>query len=78
MAEFIPVLARCAVAAGADALFMEIHENPAEALSDGPNNLALSQLKPLLEILIQIKKVIAAPAKVMAGPSSGGEEGVLV
>jgi 2-dehydro-3-deoxyphosphooctonate aldolase (KDO 8-P synthase) len=78
MAEFIPVLARCAVAAGADALFMEIHEKPAEALSDGPNNLALSELKPLLEILIQIKKVIAAPANQKAGLSSGRQDEVLV
>ena len=46
--------------AGADALFMEIHENPSEALSDGPNNLALDKLKPLLEILVQLKSVIAA------------------
>ncbi len=60
MAEFIPVLSRCAVAAGADALFMEIHENPSEALSDGPNNLALSKLKPLLETLLQIKNVISS------------------
>ncbi len=59
MAEFIPTLSRCAVAAGADVLFMEIHENPAEALSDGPNALHLAKMKPLWEILIEIKKVIA-------------------
>lgn len=59
MAEFIPTLARCAVVAGADALFMEIHENPAEALSDGPNNLALDKLKPLLEVLLELKKVVS-------------------
>jgi len=59
MAEFIPVLSRCAIAAGADAMFMEIHENPAEALSDGPNNLALNKLKPLLETLVQIKNVLS-------------------
>lgn len=56
MSEFIPTLARCAVVAGADAVFMEIHENPAEALSDGPNALALSQLEPLLKKLIALKK----------------------
>lgn len=56
MSEFIPTLARCAVVAGADALFMEIHENPDKALSDGPNALALSQLEPLLKKLIALKK----------------------
>lgn len=57
-AEFIPTLARCAVAAGADAIFMEIHENPAKALSDGPNALALKQLRPLLSNLLELKKVV--------------------
>ncbi|MBI4711314.1 MAG: 3-deoxy-8-phosphooctulonate synthase [Candidatus Omnitrophica bacterium] len=60
MSEFIPTLARCAVVAGADAVFMEIHEDPAHALSDGPNALALSQLKPLLGKLIALKKCIGA------------------
>jgi 2-dehydro-3-deoxyphosphooctonate aldolase (KDO 8-P synthase) len=60
MAEFIPTLARCAIVAGADAIFMEIHENPAKALSDGPNALALSQLEPLLNNLIALKKCVAA------------------
>lgn len=59
MAEFIPTLSRCAVAAGADALFMEVHENPAKALSDGPNNLELSKLKSLLEVLLALKEVVA-------------------
>ncbi|MSR77418.1 MAG: 3-deoxy-8-phosphooctulonate synthase [Candidatus Omnitrophica bacterium] len=58
MAEFIPVLSRCGIVAGADAVFMEVHENPKEALSDGPNNLALSKLKDLLEILIELKQVM--------------------
>ena len=66
MAEFIPTLARCAVAAGVDAVFMEIHENPAEALSDGPNNLALSKLKPLLEILLRIKEAVAENETVLS------------
>ncbi len=59
MAEFIPTLARCAVVAGADAVFMEIHENPAEALSDGPNNLHLDKLKALLEVLADLKKIVS-------------------
>jgi 2-dehydro-3-deoxyphosphooctonate aldolase (KDO 8-P synthase) len=60
-AHFIPTLARCAIAAGADAIFMEVHENPKEAKSDGPNNLALSELKNLLFDLKQIRQ--AAPIK---------------
>lgn len=59
MAEFIPTLAKCGIAAGADAVFMEIHENPAEALSDGPNNLPLAKLKSLLEILVELKRVVS-------------------
>ena len=59
LAEFIPTLARCAVVAGADALFMEIHENPAEALSDGPNALPLDKMKSLWEVLLELKKVMA-------------------
>lgn len=60
MSEFIPTLARCAVVAGADAIFMEIHEDPARALSDGPNALAFSQLKSLLGKLIALKKCMVA------------------
>jgi 2-dehydro-3-deoxyphosphooctonate aldolase (KDO 8-P synthase) len=56
-AEFIPTLARCAVASGADALFMEVHEDPEKALSDGPNNLKLSELKELLSMLKEIRRV---------------------
>ncbi|MBI4395256.1 MAG: 3-deoxy-8-phosphooctulonate synthase [Candidatus Omnitrophica bacterium] len=68
-AEFIPILARCAVAAGADAIFMEVHEDPKSAKSDGPNNLALSELKGLLQVLKQIRQ--AAPVvKVHAPPES--------
>jgi 2-dehydro-3-deoxyphosphooctonate aldolase (KDO 8-P synthase) len=52
--EFIPVLSRAAVAAGIDGLFLEVHDNPAEALSDGPNALHLNRLKPTLERLLAI------------------------
>lgn len=58
-AEFIPTLARCAVASGADAVFMEVHENPKAAKSDGPNNLALADLPGLLSVLKDIRR--AAP-----------------
>lgn len=60
-AEFIPTLARCAVAAGADAIFMEVHEDPKSAKSDGPNNLPLHLLRELLQTLKQIRQ--AAPVK---------------
>ena len=55
--EFIPTLARCAVAAGADALFMEIHEDPAKALSDGTNMLTLNRLEKVLGVLTEIRRV---------------------
>ena len=47
--EFIPLLSRAAVAAGVDGVFMEVHDNPAEAMSDGANALALSNLEGVLE-----------------------------
>ena len=52
--EFIPVLARAAVAAGIDGIFLEVHDNPASAKSDGANALDLKNLKPLLEKLLAI------------------------
>ena len=52
--EFIPVLARAAVAAGIDGLFIEVHDNPAQAKSDGANALHLNLLKPTLEKLLAI------------------------
>lgn len=64
MAEFIPTLARCGIVAGADAIFMEVHETPAEALSDGPNALSLSKLRSLLETLIQLKKVVSVEEEI--------------
>ncbi len=56
--EFVPVLARAAVAAGVAGLFMETHPNPEKALSDGPNAWPLGQLKPLLETLVNLDRVI--------------------
>lgn len=52
--EFIPVLARAAVAAGVDGLFLEVHDDPAHAKSDGANALHLNHLKALLEKLLAI------------------------
>ena len=55
--EFIPLLARAAVAAGIDGLFVEVHDSPADARSDGANALDLKLLKPLLEKLLAIQAV---------------------
>ena len=52
--EFIPLLARAAVAAGIDGLFLEVHDDPANAKSDGANALRLDLLRPLLETLLAI------------------------
>jgi len=52
--EFIPVLTRAAVAAGVDGVFLEVHDDPANAKSDGANALDLKNLKPLLETLLAI------------------------
>ncbi len=55
--EFIPVLARAAVAAGVDGVFLEVHDDPANAKSDGANALDLKRLRPLLETLLAIHAV---------------------
>jgi 2-dehydro-3-deoxyphosphooctonate aldolase (KDO 8-P synthase) len=55
--EFIPVLARAAVAAGVDGLFLEVHDDPPNAKSDGANALNLNDLRPLLERLLAIHAV---------------------
>jgi 2-dehydro-3-deoxyphosphooctonate aldolase (KDO 8-P synthase) len=62
--EFIPVLTRAAVAAGVDGIFLEVHDNPAEAKSDGANALDLKYLRPLLETLLAIHE--AAQVKVVS------------
>lgn len=54
--EFAPVLARAAAAVGIDALFLEVHDNPAEALSDGPNMVPLSELERLLTQVLAIDR----------------------
>jgi 2-dehydro-3-deoxyphosphooctonate aldolase (KDO 8-P synthase) len=55
--EFVPVLARAAVATGVAGVFMETHPNPAEAKSDGPNAVPLDRMKALLETLIELDRV---------------------
>ena len=56
--EFVPVLARAAVAAGVSGLFMETHPDPTKALSDGPNAVPLAKMKALLETLLDIDRVV--------------------
>jgi len=58
--EFVPVLARAAIAAGISGLFMETHPDPENALSDGPNAWPLGQLQPLLETLTRLDGVVKA------------------
>ena len=56
--EYIPLLARAAVAAGVDGIFMEVHDNPAEAKSDGANALPLSELEKVLNELLAIRRAL--------------------
>ena len=58
--EFIAVLARAAVAAGVDGVFLEVHEDPAQAKSDGANALRLDKLKGVLEELLAVHAAVAA------------------
>lgn len=56
--EFVPVLARAAVAVGVAGIFMETHPNPAQALSDGPNAVPLWRMKELLTTLVELDRLV--------------------
>jgi 2-dehydro-3-deoxyphosphooctonate aldolase (KDO 8-P synthase) len=56
--EFVPVLARAAIAAGIAGIFMETHPNPAKALSDGPNAWPLDRMRPLLGTLQELDSAV--------------------
>lgn len=56
--EFIPLLARAAIATGVSGLFMETHPDPDRALSDGPNSLPLAEMKALLQTLKKLDQII--------------------
>ncbi|MFW6067630.1 MAG: 3-deoxy-8-phosphooctulonate synthase [Myxococcota bacterium] len=58
--EFVPVLARAAVAAGVAGVFMETHPRPEEALSDGPNAWPLGQMEALLGLLVELDRAVKA------------------
>ncbi len=57
--QFIPLLSRAAVAAGVDGIFMEVHDNPREAKSDGANALDLKLLRPTLEELLRVRLAVS-------------------
>jgi 2-dehydro-3-deoxyphosphooctonate aldolase (KDO 8-P synthase) len=59
--ELIGTIAKAAIACGADGIFLETHPNPAEALSDGANMLALDKVEELLKQLIRIRHAILLP-----------------
>jgi len=58
--EFIPLLARAAVAAGVDGVFLEVHDNPKQAKSDGANALESTKLRGVLKELLAVQKVLAS------------------
>jgi len=57
--QFIPLLSRAAVAAGIDGIFLEVHDNPSEAKSDGTNALDLKLLRPTLEELLRVRQAVS-------------------
>jgi 2-dehydro-3-deoxyphosphooctonate aldolase (KDO 8-P synthase) len=57
--EFIPPLARAAVAAGLDGIFLEVHPHPEKALCDGPNSMPLDRVESLLKVLLKIHAVVS-------------------
>jgi len=61
--EFIPVLARAAVAAGVDGVFMEVHDNPKEAKSDAANALESTRLRGVLKELLAVHKALGEAHK---------------
>jgi 2-dehydro-3-deoxyphosphooctonate aldolase (KDO 8-P synthase) len=62
LAEYIEPLARAGVAAGVDAVFLEVHEDPATARSDAANALRLDRLEPLLQHLVEVDRIVKAHA----------------
>ncbi len=70
--EFVPVLARAAVAVGISGLFMETHPDPAAALSDGPNSWPLHRVGELLEVLLEIDRTVKSRPLAEAAPGTRG------
>jgi len=61
--QFIAPLARAAVAAGIDGMFMEVHPDPDKALCDGPNSMPLAEVEGLLATLLEIHRVVEKSAE---------------
>lgn len=70
--RFIPALVRAAVAAGADALFLEVHPAPEQAPSDGTNMLRLERLRPLIEEVLALRAALGAGEGRLAREGGGG------
>ena len=66
-AQFIPTLASAGVAAGVDGVFLEVHEDPTRAKSDGANALALSRIEPLLHHLVELDRLTRPRIDTLAG-----------
>jgi 2-dehydro-3-deoxyphosphooctonate aldolase (KDO 8-P synthase) len=64
--EFVPYLARAAAAIGMDALFMEIHEDPDRAFSDGPNMIYLANLENVLRSIVNVRNSLEADLPIPA------------
>lgn len=80
--RFVPALARAAVAAGADGIYVEVHPEPADAPSDGASMLPMERLEPLLEELLGVRRVdegdvpgtASGPGRPAAGPGGGSPD----
>lgn len=68
--EFVPVLARAAVAVGVAAVFMETHQDPDKAPSDGPNMVPLAQLEGIVRILLSLDRIAKRPSEDPPSPDS--------
>ena len=71
--RMVPYLARAAVAAGCDGLFLETHPRPDEALSDGPNMVALDQLPALVECCLRLRQALQPPHPAPTNDPAGKE-----
>jgi 2-dehydro-3-deoxyphosphooctonate aldolase (KDO 8-P synthase) len=70
--EFVPVLARAAVAAGVAGVFMETHPDPERALSDGPNAWPLARMESLLELLVTLDAAVKSAPLAESGLTAAG------
>jgi 2-dehydro-3-deoxyphosphooctonate aldolase (KDO 8-P synthase) len=57
-AEFVPVMVKAGTAVGVDGLFLEVHEHPEQALSDGPNSLKINNLDGILRTAVRIRQAL--------------------